>query len=395
MEQLLDGVKVLDLTWHIAGPFCSKLVADCGAEVIKIEKPGTGDPSRKVGPFPGDIPHPEKSALYLYLNTNKKSITLDLKSRFGQDIVKELAKSADMVIESFRPGVMDRFGLGYETLEKINPKLVMVSVSSFGQTGPYRDWKADENILHAMGGLTATSGDTSMPPVRQGGSQAQYIGGLHAFTGTMIAFHCQQVSGIGQHVDQSILESWLYHLEMPGYYLTGRIRDQLGSFESALMGTYPTKDGYCGIAGVGRGASWEAFKKLVGNPALDDPKFGDAHGRWLYSDELIAHIMVWTSEHTMREVYDLLQGNGMAAGMVIPPGDLLQDRQLKARGFFTELNHPVAGKIMCPTTAAQFNEAQPQIRRSPTLGEHNEEIFCGRLGYSHDDLAHLREQGVV
>jgi len=394
MEQVLAGVKVVDLTWYIAGPYCTKLLADCGAEVVKIEKPGEGDPARRMGPFPGNKPHQEKSGLYLYLNTGKKSVTLDLKSEFGKGVVKELVKSADILVENFSPRVMPSLGLGYETLEKVNPRLVMVSISNFGQTGPYRDFKADENILHAMGGLTATSGDEALPPVRQGGYQAQYVGGLHAATATMIAFHCQQVAGIGQHVDLSIMETWNYHLEFPGYYFTGRIRGQMGALESAVFGIYPTKDGYCGIAAT-RQPDWERLKQVIGSRELDDPKFADAGGRWEHSDELIAHIMAWTSDHTMREMYDMLQKHGVAAGMAITPGELLEDPQLKYREFFTELDHPVAGRLVYPTMAAKLSETPCQLRRAPLLGEHNEEIYCERLGYDRQDLVRLKELGVI
>lgn len=392
LDQLLEGVKVVDLTWHIAGPYCTKLLADCGAEIIKIEKPGEGDPARRMGPFPDNLPHPEKSALYLYLNTGKKSITLNLKSEFGKKIIKELVKSADILVESFSPRVMPSLGLDYETLEAINPKLVMVSISNFGQTGPYRDFKADENVLHAMGGLTWESGDNHLPPVRQGGSQSQYLTGLHAFAATMIAFHCQQVAGIGQHVDQSIMEAWAYHTPYPGWLYTGRIRERVGGIQNLLFGLHPAKDGYCGIC-VAR--DWEPFKQVLEMPELDDSKFASTQSRDENGDELTALVLSWTMDHPKKEIYYLLQEAGIAAGMAVTIGDLFEDKQLKSRDFFAEIDHPVAGKFAYPTLGAKLSETPCQLRRAPLLGEHNEEVYCGHLGFDKADLARLRQEGLI
>lgn len=394
MQQLLDGVKVVDLTWHIAGPYCTKALADYGAEVIKIEKPGEGDPSRRMGPFPDNIPHPEKSGLYLHLNTGKKSITLNLKSEFGKRIVKELVKSADILVENFSPRVMPSLGLDYETLEAINPKLVMVSTSNFGQTGPYRDFKADENILHAMGELTFISGDEHLPPVKQGGNQSQYLAGIHAFTATMIAFYYQQLTGIGQHVDSSIMEVWNYHDEWSGWKFTGRVYKRRGALQNPLWGLYPTKDGYCGII-ASRPAHWEALKKIIGDPALDDPKFADRNSRDAHGDELIALIMRWTMDHDKQEIYHTLQRAGVPAGMVTTPSDLFEDPQVKAREFLVELDHPIAGKLTYPTPTARLSETPTQLKRAPLLGEHNEEIYCDQLCFEREDLVRLRQLALI
>ncbi|RLC69697.1 MAG: hypothetical protein DRI26_08580 [Chloroflexi bacterium] len=203
-QQVLSDVKVLDLTWYIAGPYCTKLLADYGADVIKVERPGEGDPARKMGPFFQDDPHPEKSGLFLHLNTNKKSITLNLKSDWGRRIIKELVKGVDILVESFRPGVMARLRLDYETLEKINPKLVMTSISNFGQTGPYRDFKASEIIIYGMGGAMNQTGLTEREPLKKGLNVIQYQGGTMAAIATMMALLLAD-EGIGQHVDVS---SW-------------------------------------------------------------------------------------------------------------------------------------------------------------------------------------------
>ncbi|MBI4639776.1 MAG: CoA transferase, partial [Candidatus Tectomicrobia bacterium] len=206
-DQLLSDVKVLDLTHYIAGPYCTKLLADYGADLIKIERPGKGDPARQIGPFLGDDPHPEKSALFLHLNTNKRSLTLNLKSRRGVMIFKELAHQVDIVVENFRPGVMDDFGLSYEELEKINPTLVMTSISNFGQTGPYRDFPASEIVLYGMGGSMLSSGLPDREPVKLARNVGQYQTGVMAAVATMTAFYGANYRGIGQHIDMAIFET--------------------------------------------------------------------------------------------------------------------------------------------------------------------------------------------
>ena len=206
-EQALSDVKVLDLTWHIAGPYCTKLLADYGAEVIKVEKPEEGDPTRRMAPFFKDDPHPEKSGLFLHLNTNKKGITLDLKSATGKKIIKELVSKVDILVESFSPRVMPSLGLDYQTLEQINPKLVMVSISNFGQSGPYRDFKASEIVEYAMGGEMYSTGIADREPLKLGGNVTQYQAGTVAAVATVGALYAAEFQGTGQHVDVSIMET--------------------------------------------------------------------------------------------------------------------------------------------------------------------------------------------
>ena len=199
-EQALSDVKVLDLTWHTAGSYCTKLLADYGADVTKVEKPGEGDPVRRIGPFLNDKPHPEKSGAFLHLNTNKRGITLNLKSEWGKRVIKELVKDVDVLVESFSPGVMERLGLGYETLEKINPKLIMTSISNFGQWGPYRDFKLSELVLSSMGWSQNSCGLPDRYPLKEGWTTKQYQGGLMAALATIMAFLTQRAEGIGQHI---------------------------------------------------------------------------------------------------------------------------------------------------------------------------------------------------
>jgi crotonobetainyl-CoA:carnitine CoA-transferase CaiB-like acyl-CoA transferase len=205
-EGVLEGVKVIDLTRSIAGPYCTKLMADYGAEVIKVEPP-EGDPCRLLGPFPGNVPHQEKGGLFLFLNTNKKGVTLDLKQPKGKALLQELVKDADVLVESFPPQVMAELGLSYEALAKANPRLVMASISNFGQTGPYRDWKATEIVVEAIGGNMYISGDHDREPLSFGVPLFQFVAGQSALAGTLVALFERQRSGLGQHIDVSTAEA--------------------------------------------------------------------------------------------------------------------------------------------------------------------------------------------
>ena len=203
----LSHIKVLDFTTHVAGPYCTKLLADYGADVIKVERPGIGDSARSKGPFPGDVPHPEKSGLFLHLNTNKRSITLDLKSNAGKRIAMDLAADADLIVENFRPGVIARLGLGLEALQAANPKLVMTSISNFGQSGPYRDYKSSDLLVYSMGGEMNSTGLEDREPVKLGANIVLYQAGSVAAVGSTGALFLSQDDGPGQLVDVSIMET--------------------------------------------------------------------------------------------------------------------------------------------------------------------------------------------
>src|SRR5919204_5999688 len=206
-DTALADVRVLDLTHHIAGPYCTKLLADFGADVIKIERPDGGTPARRYGPFPQDEPHPEKSALFLHLNTNKRGITLNLKSTAGRDLFKALVREVDILVENFSPRVMPSLGLAYETVEQLNPGLVMTSISNFGQTGPYRDYKAQDLVIYAMGGPMQQTGVPEREPLKMAGNLMQYQGGAIAATATMVGLYAAQLQGIGEHVDVGLFET--------------------------------------------------------------------------------------------------------------------------------------------------------------------------------------------
>jgi crotonobetainyl-CoA:carnitine CoA-transferase CaiB-like acyl-CoA transferase len=389
----LGDVCVLDLSEDMAGPFCTKLLAGLGAEVIKVERPGFGDVSRRAGPFPDDVPHPEQSALFLYLNTGKQSITLDVASQTGAAILRRLAQECDILVESFPPGYMDRLELGYAALERLNPGLIYTSVTSFGQSGPYRDYKGSELIAQALGALMHTIGLPDREPLKIGGNAAFYTTGISAFSATMIALYARDVQGYGQHVDISALET------MAVAQIHSSIQHQFGRTpvrrESPLV---RAKDGWVS-PGLERGVrqdTWARVCELIGRPDLkDDPTFNTLETRREHQQDLLAILGAWTATRPKQEIYQLFQELQSVAGYVATVEDLFTSEQLSARQFFQAIDHPCTGTAMYPGAAFRIQGDAWRHARGPLLGEHNMEIYGGRLGLSSADLARLRGQGVI
>lgn len=399
-DQPLSDVRVLDLSWYIAGPYCAKLLADYGADVIKVERPGEGDPARGMGPFHHDDPHPEKSGLFLFLNTNKRSITLNLKSETGKRILKDLVKDVDILVESFSPSVMPGLGLDYATLEGINPELVMVSVSNFGQTGPYRDFKASELILYGMGGNMCSTGLGDAEPLKKGGNLVQYAGGTMAAVATMIALYGAEASGVGDHVDISLMEVQMGSIErrmseLLAYQYNNELtpRMDIAGLMQFPFGIFPCKDGYVDVAA---GFLWlDRLEGVLGIPLME--RYGGAnHFNLDRREEFFEQIWFpWTMERTKKEIVEACQKGRVLSAPVNTVENLLDEVQLKERGFWAEIDHPVVGKVTCPGRPALSSELPWAIRRQPPLlGQHNEEVY-GRLGYSKEDLSKLRGIGVI
>ncbi|MFH1485398.1 MAG: CoA transferase [Chloroflexota bacterium] len=395
-ETALGDLVVLDLSQLIAGPYCTRLVAGMGAEVIKVEKPGVGDLARRMGPFPGDIPHAERSGLFLYLNAGKKSVTLNLKTKAGTDILRKLLGDADVLVESFAPRVMPSLGLDYNALARINPGLVMVSISNFGRTGPYRDFKAADIVEYALGGLMYITGEAEREPLKNGGNLAQYGAGQNAFVAALSALHYREETGLGQHVDVSIMECITSILEMADimWAYQQEVYPRTGDGLRGAWGTYPCRDGFVGVIS-GPPRRWAAVSKLMDNPALADPRFSDSSGITAHRDEVDALMLPWLVQHDKEEVYHAAQKMGLPFGYVATTEDLLESAQFRERAFFTEVDHPEAGNLDYPTGPARMSETPWRTGRAPLLGEHNEEVYCGRLGYSRQDLVRLRQTGVI
>jgi len=400
-EAVLSGIKVLDLSQYIAGPYTAKLLADNGAEVIKIEAPGKGDVARKCGPFPGDNPDPEASGLFLVLNTSKKGITLDIATGKGKELFLDLIREADVVIESYKPSFLPSLGLGYDDLSRVNPKLVMTSISNFGRSGPYRDWEATETTFQAAGGLMAISGDPDHAPLKAGIPLAYYTAGLTGFTSTLAALYYAQESGEGQQVDVAIYDaiptnidwrSLVWSMDYPEKPFWGRTGERSGP----LFGFYQCLDGFAGC-GV------DTFSKLrtladVISPELDnEEKFGDLWwGYTTHADDLEAILVPWFFEHTKQEIMELAQERGAAISYVATNQDIIEaNPQLKERGSLVELEHPRAGKQLYLIPGNRFSEAGYRMFSAPLLGQHNEEIFNSWLGLTKDGLAKLTKEGVI
>jgi crotonobetainyl-CoA:carnitine CoA-transferase CaiB-like acyl-CoA transferase len=399
-EQALSDVKVLDLTWHIAGPYCTKLLADYGADVIKLEKPSEGDPSRRMGPFFRDVPHPDKSGLFLYLNSNKKSITLNLKSETGKKIFKELVKDIDILVENFSPHVMPGLGLSYETLEKINPNMVMTSISNFGQTGPYRDYKASELIIYGMGGCMCSTGLGDCEPIKKGGSLVQYSAGTLAAVATMIALRAAEIQGIGNHVDISLMEAQMGSIErrmseLLAYQYNKELtpRMDIAGLMQFPFGVFPCKDGYVDVAA---GFMWlDRLETVLGMPLVE--RYGGAnHFNLERREEFLSTIWYpWIMERTRKEIVEACQKDHVFSCQVNTVEDLLKEDQMNQRGFWVDIDHPVVGKLTYPGRPALSTDLPWVIRRpAPLLGQHNEEIYT-RIGYTKEDISRLRQIGSI
>ena len=404
MEQALSDVKVLDLTRYITGPYCTKLLADNGAAVVKIEKPGEGDPARRMGPFFGDDPHPEKSGLFLHLNTSKRGITLNLKSQTGKKIFEQLVKGVDILVENFSPRVMPGLGLDYEQLEKINPGLVMTSVSNFGQSGPYRDFKASELILYGMGGAMNETGTLDRYPLKKGGNVIQYQAGTIAAVATMMALLSSRAQGIGQHLDVGIFETQMGTIDRRMSHLLSYQYNRETSYRpdpemeppGFPLGVYPCKDGFFHIAGGF--VFWSRVCRMMERPDLaDDPGFCTPEGQ--RDPENLERFSViwypWIADHTKLEIIESGQAAGVLCGPVNTTGDLVNDPHWKVREFWTEVDHPVTGKATYPGAPFKMEETPWQVSRpAPLLGQHNEEVYA-ELGYSKEDLVELRNGGII
>jgi crotonobetainyl-CoA:carnitine CoA-transferase CaiB-like acyl-CoA transferase len=394
----LEGLGVLDLTHYAGGPHCTKMFACLGAEVIKVERPGSGDGARTIGPFPGDEPHPETSALFLYLNTGKKSVTLDLKSDRGVEIFKKLAESADVVVENFRPGVMASLGRDYAEMEKIKPVVIMTSISNFGQSGPYREYKADELVMYAFAGLMNLTGEPDREPIKVGALTTANLAGANAYLSTMTALMHRLGTGEGQHIEVSILESCVFQL--PGPILTWLYGHQIqqregnAGFGQAAWGPYECRDGYAGII-AGPYHRWNKIAELMEDPRLADERFSTAAGRQEHKEEMEALMLPWLAEHDKKEIFHAGQRLGLVTSYVATPEDLLESEQLTARNFFVEVEHPVVGRHRYAGAPFIMSETPWQTGRAPLLGEHNEEVYCERLGLSREELARLEAEGIV
>jgi crotonobetainyl-CoA:carnitine CoA-transferase CaiB-like acyl-CoA transferase len=401
MQQALSSIHVLDLTHYIAGPYCTKLLADYGAAVIKVERPGSGDGARTLPPFFGDRPGLERSGLFCFLNTNKQSVTLNLKHDRGREVVLRLAAQADVLVENFRPGVMERLGLSRGDLEKVNPRLVTVSIANFGASGPYRDYQLTDSVAYALGGWTYPMGELDRPPVQPGGAFGQYVAGLYGAIGALQAVRQRNATGEGQAVEVSIQEALIATTlyDFVAFSYAGFVRKRSGrQFHLAYpnLVTLPCADGYVGLH-AGLPTHIHALLELAERPDLAaDPRFNTVTGLAACARELHGALLPWLQKRGKWEVYHAAQVRGIPVSPIPSPQEVVEWPHLKERQAFVEIEHPEGGKVKIPGPPFREN-GKPlwPLRRAPLLGEHSEEVLCGRLGYSSTDVQRMRATGVV
>ena len=383
-EALLSGVKVLDLTWYIAGPACTKLLADYGADVLKVERPDGGDPARNIGPFLNDDPHPDKSITFSYLNLNKRGITLDLKSAAGKKALLDLVKGVDILVESFSPRVMGALGLGYQALKEVNPTLVMTSISNFGQDGPYRDFKASELVLTGMGKDQYHNGIDGRQPLKLGGNAALHQAGYLAALATLAGYWFAAVQGVGQHIDCSMQQmlstdidfktanvlAWAYNGR--GYEGRRDPRDTVTNI--GRVAVYPCKDGFIRMRMMF--PQWSRFVQLLQSPELEALKMPEDYFNLDYLPLVDAIWYSWCADRTKQEIMEQCQSRKIWCGAVNTPLDALKDPQFRHRGFWVEVDHPVSGVQTYPGAPVDIPDAPWAVRRpAPLLGQHNDEVF--------------------
>ena len=397
-NKALQGLKVLDLTHYIAGPYCTKLMADFGADVVKVERP-EGDAARSLAPFIREEAGLDTSLLFLYLNTNKRSVTLNLKTVSGREMLKELVRQADVLVENFSPRVMPPLGLSYESLKQQNPGLVVVSISNFGQSGPYRDYKASDIVEYALGGLMYIFGYHDREPLMHALHQAQFKAGTNAASATLMAVYHQKLTGQGQHIDVSIQESVASTLRdvVNNYTYTGAVRRRQPNHTGDLTRLREASDGYIlPNPGIAAGLDWNTVVDFLGVPELDDNKFSTPSSRLENAEELGEILDRYFRSKSKFDMFYAAHERRFIYGVIQSPEEVLANPQYQSRGYFHDIDHPSAGAVKYPGAPFAMSGTPWQIGRpAPSLGEHNAELYCQQLGYSQRDLVRLRSTGVI
>ena len=403
MPSPFQGLTVLEYSGFIAGPYCTRLLADLGARVVKVEETGVGDPARGWGPFPGDLPDREQSGLFLFLGANKKSITLDPALPTGRDLFLRLAARADVLVEDTRPGSMGDLSLDFGALSAINPRLIYVSITPYGQDGPNSQWSAYPiNSFHASGEgytLPGGMGHAMFPqrgPTTAGGHLGEYDAGLLAASACVAALFSRELWGSGQHLDISKQEATLALNRLTNAQAMGRGQNVHRSRGYEYGGIYQCKDGYV-IIYPREDHQWRALSGIMGQPELgDDDRFRTRPDRIRHGEEINGIIKAWAADLTKEEIYYQVAPSGCPTAPFSTAEDLFRSPQLRERSFFEEVDHPKAGPLQYPTRAYRFSEiAISPTQPAPLLGQHNEEIFCGELELPREELAELRRSGVI
>ena len=393
---LLNNLHVLDLGQGVSGPFCARLLADQGAEVIKAE-PREGDPARRLGPFAGDEPHGEKSIPFLYLNTNKRSITLDPSTVAGRTLLHALLRWADVLVENFEPRLRSSLGLDDESLREVNPRLVVTSITSFGSSGPYCDWKATDLVTSAVSGLMYHSGDGDREPLRSALSQSLYVAGINGAAATLVALYHRLSSGLGGRVDVSVAECMTAHLPQStaSYAYTGGLRGRRPAHGASLEEIMQCQDGHVVVSAQGS-QPFRAVADLLGVEELKGPPFSTAEGRIVNGEALERLVLDGLARWQKDDLFHAANKQGLVFGLAQGPDDLYRCPHLQEREFFVSVHHPVAGNAEYPGDLIRLSEGSFGTRSpAPLLGEHNAAVYKEIVGLDEAEIVRLSNLAVI
>ena len=396
MNAPLSHLTILELGESRAGAYCGKLLATYGARVIKIEPPATGDRMRALGPFVGngDV---ESSVPFLWLNMGKESVVCDIETPDGQDVVRRLALASDVVLESFAPGYMAGAGLSYEALAAEQPRLVMTSLTPFGQTGPYNHYAGDEIVSYATGGGMYLTGDPGREPLAAGVPLASQSAGMVAFVGTLAAVYAAASGGRGDHLDISMQEAMLDNVEIAlvEHLHTGRVAKRTGDRHNLVpWRLFPCRDGWAAVIG-GPMRKWLGAVDIFDEPRLKEERFRHVAGRMENRQELEALIQPWLDTHDRSEILQAGREHGLAFGVMYHPDEVLEDPQHEARQFFRRVYHPVAGELLAAGEPYRFADGAMEMRRAPLLGEHTAKVLLEDLRLPRSRFDELVVSGVI
>ncbi len=398
MGKALEGIRVLDLTQYEAGVSCTQILAWLGAEVIKIEPPH-GEPGRSILSDRPDM----DGYYFLLLNANKKSVTLDLKREPGRLLFEAMVPHADVVAENFGPGTMDRLGLGYDALRRINPRIIFASIKGFGSKGPYAEYKSFEWVSQAMGGSMSLTGEPDGTPMRCTAGLGDTGSGLHCAIGILAAILQRQATGVGQMVEVAQQDSVvnLVRVNFRDHYTQGQPVPRLGNrvYNTAPCNLYRCAPGgpndyiYIHASSL---EMWRTLMRIVGRPEYgDDPRFTTRQTRWPFVEEIDRLIEAWTATRTKHEAMEILAGAGVPCGAVLDTGELLTNRHLIERGMMVSVEHPQRGRFTMPGNPVHLSDSPTEVTPAPLLGEHNAEVYTALLGRTPAEIAALRRDGVI